>query len=219
MYDEDDYLLLSGIQHFSFCPRQWALIHIEGQWAENLRTVEGHIVHERVHDERLKEKRRDVIVLRGLRVQSAKLGITGQCDAVEFHQDDEGTPLHGYDGNWIPYPIEYKKGKPKDFLADRLQLCAEAICLEEMFCCQVPKGALYYDEIHRREEIVFSPELRDTVRHMTEEMHHYMSNGYTPRIKPARHCNACSLKPICLPQNYKQQDVTSYYKSHLGEGE
>ena len=129
---EEDLLQLSGLQHFAFCRRQWALIHVEHQWQENLRTVEGALFHQRAHDEAQRERRGDTLILRGLPVISHRLGITGQCDVVEFHGAPDGVPLRGEDGLWLPYPIEYKRGAPKAHDADRLQLCAQAMCLEEM---------------------------------------------------------------------------------------
>lgn len=217
MFSDDDLLLLSGIQHFAFCRRQWALIHVEGQWAENMRTVKGEIIHDRAHDEHLKESRPDCLVTRGLRVSSYTLGVVGKCDVVEFHRVANGVVLHGRDGYWQPYPIEYKKGKPKDYPADELQLCAQAMCLEEMLCCHIPEGALYYHDIHRRVPVAFDQERRLSVQQMLAEMHQYMENGYTPRVKPKIHCNACSLKPICLPKNFKKWDVSMYYDKLLGD--
>ena len=216
MYHDEDLLMLSGIQHFAFCRRQWALIHVEGQWQENLRTTLGHIVHVKAHDGTQTESRGDTIITRGLRVTSYKMGVTGQCDVVEFHRAVRGAVLEKHDGYWQPYPIEYKKGKPKDYPADELQLCAEAMCLEEMLCCEIPEGALFYAEIHRRVTITMTAELRQSVRDMFTEMHRYLQEGRTPRVKPHKHCNACSLKPICLPGNYKQQDVGAYYCAALG---
>lgn len=215
--EPEDYLLLSGIQHFAFCKRQWALIHLEGQWKENVRTVKGAIVHERAHDDALTEKRGDILITRGLRVASARLGATGQLDVVEFHRSMEGARIHGWEGLWKPYPIEYKKGKPKDGPEDVLQLCAEAICLEEMLCCDVPEGCLFYDEIHRRENVSFDEALRTEVKQAFSEMHDYARRGYTPRIKPGKHCRACSLEPLCLPRAYKKYDVADYYARRLGE--
>lgn len=215
--EQEDYLLLSGIQHFAFCKRQWALIHLEGQWKENVRTVKGAIVHERAHDESLTEKRGDLLITRGLRVASAQLGATGQLDVVEFHRSERGAHLHGWEGTWMPYPIEYKKGKPKEGWEDALQLCAEAICLEEMLCCDVPEGCIFYDEIHRREKISFDEALRTEVKKTFSEMHDYARRGYTPRVKPAKHCKACSLEPLCLPRVYKKYDVAGYYARRLGE--
>ena len=129
-YGDDELLMLSGLQHFAFCRRQWALIHVEQQWQENLRTVEGQLLHQRAHDITLREHRGNVLLLRSMAVVSRELGLSGQCDVVEFHQDPTGVPLQGEKGLWIPYPVEYKRGKPKSNQADEIQLCAQAICLE-----------------------------------------------------------------------------------------
>ena len=142
-YREEDFLQLSGLQHFAFCRRQWALIHIEQQWQENLRTVEGDIFHRRAHDDQARERRGDVLILRGLSVSSPTLGISGQCDVVEFHADPDGVSLRGEEGLWFPFPIEHKRGAPKSHRADGLQLCAQAMSLGEMLCCAVPEGALF----------------------------------------------------------------------------
>ena len=216
-YNEEDFLQLSGIQHFCFCRRQWALIHIEQQWQENLRTVEGNIVHERCHDDGLVEKRGELLVTRGLRVFSRELGVSGQCDVVEFKANADGCRLRGYEGTWLPYPIEYKRGKSKLIDADRLQLCGQAMCLEEMLRVSIKQGALFYDETHRRERVEFDAELREKVRSMLAEMHMYYAKAYTPRTKPKSGCNACSLKEICLPVLCKKNDVAGYYESFLGE--
>lgn len=217
--NEEDYLLLSGIQHFAFCRRQWALIHLEDQWVENERTALGRVVHHRAHDESLREKHNDVLIRRGLRVISHTLGVTGNLDVVEFHPVKDGAVLHGQQGFWQPYPIEYKKGEPKEGQEDCLQLCAEAMCLEEMLCCEVPEGALFYDKIKRRVVVQFDGDLRETVRKMFDEMHQLAKRGYTPRVKPKKHCNACSLKPLCVPKLYKYKDVSAYYDACLKEVE
>ena len=145
-FREEEFLPLSGLQHFAFCRRQWALIHLEQQWQENLRTIEGQLFHERAHDASLRERRGDTLVLRSLAVASPTLGLSGQCDVVEFRAAPEGVPLAGEEGRWLPFPVEYKRGRPKPHQADELQLCAQAMCLEEMLCCPVPEGALYYGE-------------------------------------------------------------------------
>ena len=132
-YTEDDYLMISGIQHFKFCRRQWALIHIEQQWAENEHTAVGKLMHEKVHDPYLREKRKGVIIARALPISSRELGISGECDVVEFHKCEEGVTLYGHRGLYSIYPIEYKKGKSKPTDEDRLQLAAQVLCLEEMF--------------------------------------------------------------------------------------
>ena len=142
---DKDYLQISGLQHFTFCRRQWALIYVENQWQENLRTIEGNIVHEKCHDENFTEKRGDLLVCRGMRIFSEKLGVSGQCDVVEFTADENGARLYGREGLWRPCPVEYKRGKSKPDDADILQLCAQAMCLEEMLCCDVPQGYLFYD--------------------------------------------------------------------------
>lgn len=217
-YKEEDYLMLSGIQHFSFCRRQWALIHIEQQWDENLRTVEGAIFHKKAHDGYSAEKRRDVIISRGMQVFSSTLGISGVCDIVEFHRDDkEGVPLYGRDGRYLVYPVEYKKGQPKEDEADILQMVAQAMCLEEMLACEVRKGYLYYGEIRRRIEVELSEEIRQRVRDTFEEMHRYYERRYTPKVKRTKACNACSLKDLCLPKLMKERSVKEYISKRIQE--
>lgn len=218
MERDTDLLLLSGIQHFAFCPRQWALIHIEQQWAENVRTVDGSIFHERTHNEELTEKRGDVIIARGMRIQSEKLGVTGQCDVVEFHRCTGGIQLHGRDGKWQPYPIEYKKGAPKENDADALQLCAQVMCLEEMLACTIEEGCLYYGEPRRRTRVELTPELRSRAEDMLRQMHEYFRRGNTPRPKPAARCKACSLNNICLPTLARTVSVRDYLKTAMEDG-
>ena len=173
-YQEEDYLMISGIQHFHFCRRQWALIHIEQQWAENVHTAVGELMHKKVHDPYLKEKRKDVLVVRALPVASRLMGVSGECDVVEFHKCEDGFSLHGHRGTYRMYPVEYKKGKPKDSQEDALQLTAQAMCLEEMFSARIPEGALFYGETRRREPVIFTEELRRQVKDSFEEMHQYM---------------------------------------------
>lgn len=216
-YEESEYLQLSGLQHFRFCRRQWALIHIEQQWAENLRTVEGEILHERAHDAGLREKRGELLITRDMRVASGTLGISGACDVLEFHRSESGIPLPGQEGLWQPFPVEYKWGSPKEHTADALQLCAQAMCLEEMLCCDIPQGALYYGEIRRRETVDLSAELRREVTDCLREMHGYYRRGYTPKVKPQKACNACSLKELCLPKLMRAKSVKAYIQERLEE--
>ena len=216
-YSDLDLLPLSGLQHFAFCRRQWALIHVENQWRENLRTVEGQLLHQRAHNEALRERRGDALILRGLSVVSHSLGLSGKCDVVEFHLAPEGVPLRGEDGLWLPYPVEYKRGRPKDHQADELQLCAQAMCLEEMLCCTIAEGALFYGEPRRRTIVFFSPELRQNVRDFSAEMHHYYRRGDTPKAKPGKSCHACSLKELCLPQLIRRGNVSAYLKQAMEE--
>ena len=217
MYEPDDCLMISGLQHFRFCRRQWALIHIEQQWAENLRTVDGEFFHERAHNEQLREARGDLWTVRGLRVQSLTLGLSGQCDVVEFRRDEKGVTLAGKDGLWLPYPVEYKRGAPKQDGCDELQLCAQAMCLEEMLLCEIPSGALFYGEPRRRLHVDFTPALREEVRADAAQMHDLYWRGYTPRVKPTKSCNACSLKELCLPRLQRSGPVGDYLRENMEE--
>lgn len=155
--------------------------------------------------------------MRDLRVFSRHLGITGACDVVEFHQSDDGVPLQGRNGLWSAYPIEYKHGQSKTVDADRLQLCAEAMCLEEMLSCEIVEGALFYQRTRRRERVELTEGLRDTVVAMVQEMHQLFSRGHTPRVKPRKACNACSLKDICLPELLKAKSAEQYIHAYVNE--
>ena len=218
-YKEDEYLMLSGIQHFKFCRRQWALIHVEQQWAENVHTVTGELMHKKAHDPYLTEKRKDTIIVRALPVSSRELGISGECDVVEFHKCEDGIQLHGHRGLYSVFPVEYKKGKPKLTEEDKLQVVAQALCLEEMFSTRVAQGAIFYGETRRREQIEITEELREEVIHMLAEMHQYYARKYTPKVKPSKVCNACSLKDICLPKLNKTVSVKTYIEQRLEEEE
>ena len=216
-YKEEDFLSIAGIQHFVFCRRQWALIHIEQQWAENLRTMEGHILHERAHDGQFTEKRGGLLVTRGLPVFSRELGVNGVCDVVEFHRSEEGVPLFGRTEKYLPAPVEYKRGKPKEHDADELQLCCQAMCLEEMLLCRIDKGYLYYGEPKRRQEVFLSAELRGYVKSALGEMHDYYNRGYTPKSKPGKHCKACSMADVCMPELLGRESVKEYLDRQLEE--
>lgn len=213
----DNLLQISGIQHFSFCRRQWALIHIEQQWVENLRTVEGTILHERTHNEGLSEKRGDLLTVRGLRVFSHTLGVSGICDLVEFKKAPNGITLFGREGKWLPYPVEYKRGKSKENDADRLQLCCQAMCLEEMLATSIVEAALYYGEPRRRERVEITLDLRNTVKSMLTEMHDYYRRGYTPKVKTGKFCRSCSMVNLCLPKLCKNISAQNYVKTKLHE--
>ncbi|MDE6620383.1 MAG: CRISPR-associated protein Cas4, partial [Lachnospiraceae bacterium] len=215
MYAEEDYLMLSGIQHFAFCRRQWAMIHIEQQWAENYRTTAGELMHKKAHDEGSFEKRGNLLIVRGLRISSHELGLSGQCDVVEFHENENGIVLFGYDGKWNPVPIEYKHGAPKEHNADELQLCAQAVCLEEMFQTGIPEGYLYYGENRRRSHVAFTDALRAEVKKMAQEMHELMKRGHTPNVKPTKQCKACSLENLCVPSLQKTMNVREYIEQGI----
>ena len=218
-YAEEDFLQLSGLQHFAFCRRQWALIHIEQQWKENLRTVEGELFHHRAHDEQARERRGDVLILRGLSVASPTLGISGKCDVVEFHKSEDGITIFGREGKYTVIPVEYKRGKPKESEMDALQVAAQALCLEEMLCCDIPYGFIYYGEIRHRETVEFTDVLRQKVKDMFAEMHRYYDQRYTPKAKRTKSCNACSLKDICLPMLDKKSSVKKYLDDKMKEAE
>ncbi len=218
-YKEEDFLQISGLQHFCFCRRQWALIHVEQLWAENLRTVEGNILHEKAHDASVREHRGNVLVTRDMRVFSPTLGISGACDVVEFYKSPDGVPLSGQEGRYLPYPIEYKHGAPREDHANELQLCAQAMCLEEMLCCEIPEGALYFGEIRRRVKIPFTQSLRQEVRDDLTQMHQLFQRQYTPKVRPTKSCNACSLKELCVPKLMKKKSVRTYLAEHLEEKE
>jgi CRISPR-associated exonuclease Cas4 len=198
-YTTEDLLPLSGIQHFQFCRRQWALIHIERQWQDNLLTAEGKLMHARTDDPKISEVRQDVIITRAMPVASYRLGLNGVCDVVEFTPSPEGVSLPGRQGQYIPTPIEYKRGREKSDPCDKVQLCAQAICLEEMLSVPIPVGYLFYGEIRHRVEVAFSQELRSLVFKISEEMHNYCERGYTPKVRISRACRSCSLEEICLP--------------------
>ncbi|WP_253287628.1 CRISPR-associated protein Cas4 [Anaerotignum sp. MSJ-24] len=217
MYNEDEFLQLSGIQHFAFCRRQWALIHIEMQWKENLRTVEGQILHENAHNPEMNEKRGNVIVVRAMPVHSRKMGVSGECDVVEFHKSDKGAHINGREGVYMPVPVEYKRGEPKSNNIDILQLAAQALCLEEMFCTDINYGYIYYGETRHRLKVDFDDEIRNEVVKLFEEMHLYYRRGYTPKVKISKKCNACSLKDLCVPVLNKNKSVAEYIDKFISE--
>ena len=186
------------------------MIHIEQQWEENYRTAAGELMHKKAHDEGSIEKRGELLIIRGLRIASHELGLSGQCDVVEFHQREDGVTLFGYDGKWNPVPIEYKHGSPKENNADELQLCAQAICLEEMFQTAIPDGFLYYGENRRRSHVEFTESLRGEVKKISAEMHQLFQKGYTPKARYTKQCKACSLENLCIPKLQKVGNVREY---------
>jgi len=215
-YTVGDLLPLSGIQHFLFCRRQWALIHIEQQWRENALTAEGRIMHDGADDPFFTVKRHEVITARAVPISSHRLGLAGVCDVVEFTASADGVTLPGRDGRYLVAPIEYKRGKPKQDPCDRAQLCAQAMCLEEMLCTTIPRGYMYYGQTRHRVTIELTAELRELVRATADEMHRYFRRGYTPRVKPSKSCRACSLAEVCLPRLQGEVLLASQYiQQHL----
>ncbi|MEG0614278.1 MAG: CRISPR-associated protein Cas4 [Oscillospiraceae bacterium] len=218
-YSEEDFLQLSGIQHFSFCRRQWALIHIEKQWNENVLTVEGEIMHEKAHDNTFTEKRGSIVISRGMPVFSRTLGISGECDIVELKKSANGVKIFGREGLFSPSPVEYKHGKPKENHADLLQLCAQAMCLEEMLLCHIEEAFLFYGETNRRLKVPLTEDLRQEVKSMLKEMHDLFKRNYTPKVKPTNACKSCSLKDICLPKLCKNISAVAYLNERLSEAD
>lgn len=203
MYSEDDMLMLSGIQHFRFCPRQWALIHIEQQWEDNRLTIEGQIMHEHVDDPFYRQKCGDQITLRAVNIASHELGLYGVSDAIELlpSSDINDTILHPkYPGRWKPIVIEYKHGRPKKNEVDEVQLAAQTMCLEEMYNIHISYGIFFYGEIRHRINVGITDELRHIVRQCAKEMHVIFSNTIIPKAEYGKHCDKCSIKDICMPK-------------------
>lgn len=232
-YSEDDFLMISGLQHLAFCPRQCALVYMEQAWVENVLTALGDVMHERVHTAGA-ESRSDVRIVRGLRLKSARLGITGVADVVEFHKVNpsasedggnrpfpasQGVKLPKRSGLWVPYPVEYKRGKPKPDNCDAVQLCAQAICLEEAFNVQLTSGALFYGQSRQRVVVELTPELRRETESLALQFHQLISSGVIPPPVLQKRCQNCSMVDVCLPSagGNVQQWVDSMVEKNLKE--
>jgi CRISPR-associated exonuclease Cas4 len=198
-FTEDDLLPLSGLQHLVFCERQWALIHIEQIWSENRFTAEGRELHDRAH-EAGSDSRPGLRTARGLRLRSLRLGLSGQADIVEFRAAPVGAQLPDITGFWQPFPVEYKRGRPKRDRCDEVQLCAQALCLEEMFNAIVPAGALFYGTPRRRRDVTFSPSLRTETESLAARMQVLYRARVTPRAAYSPKCEKCSLLASCMPK-------------------
>jgi len=203
VFSEDDLLPIAALQHLLFCERQAALMYTEQLWAENPFTLEGKYLHERV-DEAPGETRGDVRLARGLRLRSLRLGLTGRADMVELHRlpDDaeDGAAVPGLPGRWRPFPVEYKRGRPKSHAADRVQLCAQALCLEEMLAAPVSAGALFYGKSRRRQEVSFDAALRRDTEAACTRVRSLLESGETPPARREPKCDHCSLVELCRPE-------------------
>lgn len=191
---------------------------MERQWAENARTAEGQVFHETAHHGPESEARGELLILRGLRVASPTLRLGGVCDVVELHRSPSGVSLAGREGLWLPYPVEYKKGSDQTKESDEVQLCGQALCLEEMLCCQIPEGSLFYGETRRRTRVAFDGTLRQRTLDLLHELLGYMDRGYTPGAKFHKGCIACSLRDICLPKLSRAPSVADYVHARAGDG-
>jgi CRISPR-associated exonuclease Cas4 len=225
MYFEDDLLPISALQHLAFCERQWALIHLEGAWEENPLTVEGHQLHDRVHEEDT-EVRGDLRIAHGLRLRSLRLGLTGKADVVEFHRLTEdqnnsaGVKLEGVPDMWKPIIVEYKHGKPKPDSCDEVQLCAQTLCLEEMMGVSIPSGTLFYGKPRRRYDVPLDEALRKETESLAVHLHELNQAGKTPAAQYTPKCPSCSLIELCLPKaTGGQRNVHKYLSRAIAENE
>jgi len=213
MYTEEELLPLSGLQHLSFCERRWALVHLEQQWEENLFTAEGKLLHEKAHSAAI-ESRPGVLIRRTLPLHSFRLGLSGQADIVEFVPcgvPEQGIAMPRRNGLWRPHPVEYKRTRDKHGgTAYRIQLCAQALCLEEMLQTRVPAGAVFDGKAKRRDEVSFDDALRQEVERLAARMHDVFRSGCTPRATYAKKCESCSMKPVCLPSASDSGNASSY---------
>jgi CRISPR-associated exonuclease Cas4 len=209
LYDEDDLIQLSSLQHYIFCQRQCALIHIEQVWNENVLTAEGRLMHERAHEEG-SESRGSVRIERGMPLRSLKLGLSGKADVVEFHCQP--------DGSWLPFPVEYKRGKPKPDDCDEIQLCAQALCLEEMLQCSIPAGALFYGKTRHRHAVHINEVLRAKTVETAKAVHSLLDSGLTPAPVYSNRCESCSIIEQCMPKAMqKKRTIGGYIKRMTDE--
>ncbi len=226
-YDEDDLLPISALQHLLFCERQAALIHVEGQWQDNSRTLQGTHLHKQVDGgTRRREVRGDLVIVRGLALRSRRLGLVGRADVVEFHlaapqgssaesEERMTTSLHGLNGAWRPVPVEYKRGKPKSNRCDEVQLCAQALCLEEQLSLVIREGFLFYGKRQRRTPVAFDEELRSLTERAAQRFRDMVRLGETPRAERTPICESCSLVSLCLPEALSSHSVEDYLRTAL----
>ncbi|MCX5999795.1 MAG: CRISPR-associated protein Cas4 [Chloroflexi bacterium] len=222
MYDEDELLPISGLQHLLFCERRAALVHLEGSWNENAATAEGAILHEQAHEAGT-EGRGDIRIARGLRLRSLTMGLTGMADVVEFRRLPDGglsggIRLDGSDGLWQPFLVEYKRGTLRHEEGYEIQLCAQAMCLEEMLKVEIRCGSIFYGKTRRRLEIAFDADLRHRTEEAAARLHELVGAGVTPKAVYSPKCQQCSLFDLCLPAALgRKRDIHRYLASALAE--
>lgn len=212
-YSDEDLLPVSALQHLLFCERQCALIHLEQQWEENRLTALGRVEHERV-DDGYREFRRGRRQFSGLHIRSLELGLIGRLDVLELELVDRHGPENaaalGLKGEWAFYPVEFKHGSPKEGDCDRLQLCAQALCLEEMLGLRIPEASLFYQAIRRREDVLLDTRLREMTRDAVVRLHRLFSAGITPPPEYQKHCKSCSLLDLCMPRRLDRKRFHQY---------
>jgi len=200
--DDFEQIMLSALNHYLYCPRRCALVHIEQAWSENVFTAEGKIMHEKADSNKC-ESRGNVRIDYSVPLRSVRRGLVGKADVVEFHKTD--------DGRWLPFPVEYKRGKPKADNCDKVQLCAQAICLEEMLNVVIPEGALFYGQTRRREDVVFDDALRTETEETARKVHELIKSGITPKADYSKKCESCSLLELCMPKTCGKTKSASKY--------
>ncbi|HIZ78017.1 MAG TPA: CRISPR-associated protein Cas4 [Firmicutes bacterium] len=218
-YDsEDDFLMISELQHYYFCKRQWALIHVSQSWMENALTMEGRFLHERADDPFLMETRGNLLISRAMPVASKQLGLTGVIDVVEFQRCDDGVSVNGREGKWRPNIVEYKHGKPKKNLCDVMQLTAQVVCLEEMLGCSISTADLFYATPNRRVTVNIDADLRRQLQNLALELHFMFNQGIIPKAESYRNCSKCSLYELCMPRlTKKPRSVNNYMAEFMEE--
>ena len=201
IYSEDDLIPVSALADFTFCERRAALHFIERVWEDNLFTAEGTILHERVDDESASETRGNLRIARSVWLRSLVLGLVGKADVVEFHKTElGGVKLEGASGLWLPFPVEYKRGYLRPERSFEIQLCAQALCLEEMLGGNIPSGAIFYGKTRRRMDVVFDSKLRMETEDTAKKVHELIALGITPKAEYSKKCKKCSLVELCLPK-------------------
>ena len=208
-FSENELLPISALQHLHFCPRQCALIHVEQTWAENRYTAEGRILHDRP-DKGKSERRGKVKIERDVALRSFNLGLVGKADVVEFHLTAAK--------KWQPFPVEYKRGRPKKDNCDRVQLCAQAICLEEMLQVDVDQGALFYGKTRRRQDVAFDSKLRQETENLALKLHQLIHHEQTPKAVYSKKCDHCSFLDQCLPKQFSTPKSVNDYLMRMIEG-
>lgn len=205
---DDALIMLSALNHFIYCQRRCALIHIERAWSENVFTAEGRLMHDKA-DSNKSESRENVRIDYSVPLRSLRLGLIGKADVVEFH--------HQADGTWLPFPVEYKRGKPKVGNCDRVQLCAQAICLEEMLDVEIKEGALFYGQTRRREDVAFNDALRAETEEIVAKVRDLVASGITPKAEYSRKCDQCSLFDLCMPKTCSRVRSANRYLTKVIE--